>query len=53
MNDDDDTDSGGDFFFDLMKVLVALFCFIVFLVIMGATVVVIADVFEGARAWFQ
>lgn len=25
---DDDTDAGGDFFFDLIKTVIALFCFV-------------------------
>jgi hypothetical protein len=25
---DDETDAGGDFFFDLMKTVIALFCFV-------------------------
>jgi hypothetical protein len=35
---DDDTDAGGDFFFDLMKTLVALLFFILFLFVMGTIV---------------
>lgn len=35
---DDDTDSGGDFFFDLMKTLIALFVFILFILVMGSFV---------------
>ena len=35
---DDDTDAGGDFFFDLLKVLLALFVFILFVAIMGGFV---------------
>lgn len=35
---DDDTDSGADFFFDLMKTLIALFFFTLFLVVMGIVV---------------
>ena len=38
MNNDDDTDSGGDFFMDLMKTLVALFFFVLFLFVMGTIV---------------
>ena len=42
---DDDTDSGGDFFFDLMKTLIALFVFILFIVVMGTVV-------GGILSWF-
>jgi flagellar basal body-associated protein FliL len=35
---DDDTDAGGDFFFDLMKVLIALFVFILIVAVMGGVV---------------
>jgi hypothetical protein len=35
---DDDTDSGGDFFFDLLQVLIALFVFILFIIVMGGFV---------------
>lgn len=35
---DDDTDAGGDFFFDLMKVLIAIFVFILFIAVMGGFV---------------
>ena len=35
---DDDTDAGGDFFFDLLKVLLALFVFILFIIVMGGVV---------------
>ena len=35
---DDDTDSGGDFFFDLIKTLIALFAFILFVSVMGTIV---------------
>ena len=27
---DDDTDAGGDFFIDLMKTIIAIFCFVLF-----------------------
>ena len=30
MNEDDDTDAGGDFFIDMVKVVIALFLFILF-----------------------
>lgn len=36
MNNDDD--SGGDFFFDLMTTLIALFVFILFILVMGSFV---------------
>jgi len=35
---DDDTDAGGDFFIDLMKTLIAIFCFVLFVVTVGAVV---------------
>jgi hypothetical protein len=35
---DDDTDSGGDFFFDLLQVLIALFVFILIIAVMGGVV---------------
>jgi hypothetical protein len=35
---DDDTDAGGDFFFDLLKVLLALFVFILIVTVMGGIV---------------
>jgi len=35
---DDDTDAGGDFFFDLLKVLIAILVFILFIVVMGGFV---------------
>ena len=35
MTDDNDTDSGGDFFFDLLQVLIAIFVFILFIIVMG------------------
>ena len=43
MNDDDD--SSGDFFFDLMKTLIAMFVFILFIVVMGTVV-------GGLLSWF-
>jgi len=46
VNDDDDTDSGGDFFMDLMKTLVALFVFVIFLAVMGGVLGVLL-------LWFQ
>ena len=38
MNDDDDTDAGGDLFIDMVKVLVALFLFILFVTLLGGIV---------------
>lgn len=35
---DNDTDSGGDFFFDLLKVLVALFFFCLCVAVIGGIV---------------
>jgi hypothetical protein len=35
---DDDTDAGGDFFFDLMKTLIAIFVFILFVLVFGTVV---------------
>ena len=42
---DDDTDSGADFIFDLMKTLIAIFFFLLFVVVMGTVVV-------GLLSWF-
>lgn len=42
---DDDTDIGADALFDLMKTLIALFFFILFLLVMGTVVV-------GLLSWF-
>ena len=38
MNQDDDTDAGGDFFIDMIKVLIALFFFVITVVLMGGIV---------------
>ena len=38
MNDDNDTSAGGDFFFDLLQVLIAIFVFILFIIVMGGFV---------------
>ena len=38
MKPEDDTDSGGDLFFDLVKTLIALFAFFLFIVVMGTIV---------------
>jgi hypothetical protein len=35
---DDDTDAGGDFFIDMVKVLIALFLFILFVTLLGGIV---------------
>ena len=35
---DDDTGSGGDFFFDLLQVLIAVFVFILFILVVGGFV---------------
>jgi hypothetical protein len=46
MTDDDDTDAGGDFFVDLVKTVVALLAFVLFLLVMGGAVV-------GILSWFS
>jgi predicted lipid-binding transport protein (Tim44 family) len=38
MSQDDDTDASGDFFFDLMKTLIALFVFILLVTVIGGVV---------------
>ena len=38
MNNDDDTDSGGDFFFDLIKTVIAMFFFGLFVSVIGGVV---------------
>jgi len=38
MNDDDDTDVGGDFFVDLLKTVIALLLFMIFVTIIGSIV---------------
>jgi len=35
---DDDTDASGDFFIDLMKTIIAIFCFVLFVGTVGAVV---------------
>lgn len=35
---DDDTDAGGDFFIDFMKTIIALFCFVLIVITIGAIV---------------
>ena len=39
---DDDTDSGGDFFFDLLQVLIAIFVFVLSIIVLGGFVAGIA-----------
>jgi hypothetical protein len=38
MTDDDDPDAGGDFFIDLMKTIIAIFCFVMFVSVMCSVV---------------
>jgi hypothetical protein len=38
MNDDDDTDSGEDFFIDMVKTILAIGFFLLFIVTVGAVV---------------
>jgi hypothetical protein len=38
MNQDDDTDAGGDFFIDLVKTMIALFIFVLFVAVLGSLV---------------
>jgi len=38
MNQDDDTDAGGDFFIDLMKTILAIFCFVLFVSVLCTVV---------------
>jgi len=38
MNQDDDTDAGGDFFIDLMKTIIAIFCFVLFVAVICTVV---------------
>ena len=38
MNQDDDTDAGGDFFIDLVKTVLAIGFFLLFVVTVGAVV---------------
>ena len=38
MNDDDDTDFGGDFFIDMVKTIIAVGFFLLFVVTVGAVV---------------
>ena len=35
---DDDTDAGGDFFFDLLKTMIAILFFVLFVVTIGGVV---------------
>ena len=38
MNQDDDTDAGGDFFVDLLKTVIALLLFMIFVTVIGSIV---------------
>jgi hypothetical protein len=38
MTDEDDTDAGGDFFIDLVKTMIALFIFVLFVAVIGSLV---------------
>jgi hypothetical protein len=38
MSQDDDTDAGGDFFIDLVKTMIALFIFVLFVAVIGSLV---------------
>jgi len=38
MSQDDDTDAGGDFFIDLVKTMIALFIFVLFVAVLGSLV---------------
>lgn len=38
MNDDDNTNAGGDFFIDMVKVVIVLFLFILFVTLLGGIV---------------
>jgi hypothetical protein len=38
MNQDDDTDSGGDFFIDLVKTMIAIFFFVLFVSVIGGVI---------------
>jgi hypothetical protein len=38
MNDDDDTNAGGDLFIDMVKVVIVLFLFILFVTLLGGIV---------------
>jgi len=38
MSQDDDTDAGGDFFIDLVKTMIALFIFVLFVAVLGSFV---------------
>jgi hypothetical protein len=38
MSQDDDTDAGGDFFIDLMKTIIAIFCFVMFVSVICSVV---------------
>jgi hypothetical protein len=38
MNQDDDTDAGGDFFVDFIKTVIAIFFFVLFVAVIGSVV---------------
>jgi hypothetical protein len=38
MSQDDDTDAGGDLFIDLVKTMIALFIFVLFVAVIGSLV---------------
>jgi hypothetical protein len=38
MSQDDDTDAGGDFFIDLVKTMIALFIFVLFVSVIGGVI---------------
>jgi len=38
VNQDDDTDSGGDFFIDLVKTMIAIFFFVLFVSVIGGVI---------------
>jgi len=38
MNQDDDTDAGGDFFIDLVKTMIAMFFFVLFVSVIGGVI---------------
>jgi len=38
MNDDDDTEAGGDFFIDLIKTMIAIFFFVLFVSVIGGVI---------------
>jgi len=38
MSQDDDTDAGGDFFIDLVKTMIAIFFFVLFVSVIGGVI---------------